>query len=593
MLRTETRPGSVSVVRTPDSAGRLDTVTIPGGVVDYDYVASNAASGAGRVNSIAGPYGVNLAFAYDGSLTTSTTWSGSIAGSVAWQYNNDFQRILETVTGSTGSGSTAFGYDNDQLLTCASPTTCAPPSANSLILTRHPDHGMVTNLALGSTSEAWTYNSFGELARQTASFSGAAFADITYDAPGFERDVLGRIVRKTETILGVTKTYDYRYDALRRLDQVKVNGVVEEEFTYDGNGNRLTAFKAGQGTVSATYDDQDRLLTYGTWTFGYKANGELERKTNTATAQTWLFQYDALGNLLSVGLPNGDLIEYLVDGMGRRVGKKRNGVLLKRWIYRDALKPVAELDGAGALVARFVYGSKSNVPDYIVRGANTYRVHSDHLGSPRRVVNVANSSDVPFTAAYSSFGEVTGTGLEWMPFGFAGGIYDADSGLVRFGARDYEPTVGRWASKDPIRFQGDGMNLFAYAAIDPINHIDLNGQAAIAVPLGPIVGIALGAGALGCALNANCREAVNDFVDGLLDICRIGDVENGETVGTPLPSHPANDNAGTCRQQLYRCLDNRRQPEWNQEDFGSMKDCGACFRECQQQGGWPSYKCPP
>src|SRR5262249_10350429 len=160
-----------------------------------------------------------------------------------------------------------------------------------------------------------------------------------------------------------------------------------------------------------------------------------------------------------VGLPNGDLVEYLVDGMGRRVGKKKNGVLLKQWIYRSALKPVAELDGAGALVSEFVYGSKGNVPDYVRRGGATYRVISDQLGSPRHVVNVANASDVPFTASYTSFGVVTGTELDWMPFGFGGGIFEADSGLVRFGRRDFDPSVGRWVTKDPIRFDGGSPNL--------------------------------------------------------------------------------------------------------------------------------------
>jgi len=111
--------------------------------------------------------------------------------------------------------------------------------------------------------------------------------------------------------------------------------------------------------------------------YTYTANGELETKTNRDTGEAWLYQYDALGNLLTVGLPNGDLIDYLVDGMGRRVGKKKNGVLLKQWLYRDALKPVAELDGSGNLVSEFVYGSKSNVPDYVVRGGATYRVISD------------------------------------------------------------------------------------------------------------------------------------------------------------------------------------------------------------------------
>ena len=65
----------------------------------------------------------------------------------------------------------------------------------------------------------------------------------------------------------------------------------------------------------------------------------------------------------------------------------------------DALKPVAELDGSGNLVSQFVYASKSNVPDYVVRDGNMYRIVSDNLGSPRYVVNVANSSDVPFRAS--------------------------------------------------------------------------------------------------------------------------------------------------------------------------------------------------
>jgi RHS repeat-associated protein len=82
---------------------------------------------------------------------------------------------------------------------------------------------------------------------------------------------------------------------------------------------------------------------------------------------------------------------------------------------------------------------------------------------------------VPFSASYSSFGEVTGTGLEWMPFGFAGGIYDGDSGLVRFGARDYDASVGRWTSKDPIRFESGRANIYAYVASDPVNRRDPSG----------------------------------------------------------------------------------------------------------------------
>ena len=55
-------------------------------------------------------------------------------------------------------------------------------------------------------------------------------------------------------------------------------------------------------------------------------------------------------------------------------------------------QPVVELDGAGNVVARFVYSSKGHVPDYMIKGGVTYRLISDHLGSVRLVVNTADGS---------------------------------------------------------------------------------------------------------------------------------------------------------------------------------------------------------
>ena len=56
---------------------------------------------------------------------------------------------------------------------------------------------------------------------------------------------------------------------------------------------------------------------------------------------------------------------------------------------------------------------------------------------------------------YDSFGNVLqDTQPGFQPFGFAGGLYDPDTKLVRFGARDYDPRTGRWTAKDPILFAG-------------------------------------------------------------------------------------------------------------------------------------------
>ncbi len=208
-------------------------------------------------------------------------------------------------------------------------------------------------------------------------------------------------------------------------------------------------------------------------TYTYTAHGELATKTDTSVTTT--YTYDLAGNLMAVQLPDGRLIEYVIDGQNRRIGKKINGTLVQGWLYRDSLKPVAELDGSGQLVARFVYGSNPLVPDYVVKGPATYRVITDHLGSPRLVVDTATGV-VAQRREYDEWGVVTlDTNPGFQPFGFAGGLYDPDTMLVRFGARDYDPETGRWTAKDPIDFDGGDTNQYAYVSSDPVNLLDPEG----------------------------------------------------------------------------------------------------------------------
>jgi len=60
----------------------------------------------------------------------------------------------------------------------------------------------------------------------------------------------------------------------------------------------------------------------------------------------------------------------------------------------------------------------------------------------------------------------------FQPFGYAGGLYDRDTGLVRFGARDYDAKIGRWTAKDPIGFGGGDASLYNYVNGNPITRID-------------------------------------------------------------------------------------------------------------------------
>jgi RHS repeat-associated protein len=77
---------------------------------------------------------------------------------------------------------------------------------------------------------------------------------------------------------------------------------------------------------------------------------------------------------------------------------------------------------------------------------------------------------------YDTWGRVLAdTNPAFQPFAYAGGLYDPATGLVRFGARDYDARVGRWTARDPVLFGGGQGNLYAYVGGDPINRVDPSG----------------------------------------------------------------------------------------------------------------------
>ncbi len=112
---------------------------------------------------------------------------------------------------------------------------------------------------------------------------------------------------------------------------------------------------------------------------------------------------------------------------------------------------------------------------YLTNSVNTYRIISDHLGSPRLVIDT-DTGEIVQKLDYDVWGNVTeNTDPAFQPFGFAGGVQDILTGLVRFGARDYDPVTGRWLGKDPIRFSSGDFNLYRYVLADPMNGFDPDG----------------------------------------------------------------------------------------------------------------------
>jgi len=445
-LTSVTRPDSQTINYGYDTAGRLTSITAPSVTNSYTYdsTTGNPAS-AGRGSE-------HITYSYNGPLPTKTTWKGAVAGSVSRNYDNNFWVKSQNVGGGLN---VTLQHDNDGLLT----------KAGALTIKRSASNELITSTTLGVATDSRTYNSFGELTAYTAAVNGSTIYKVTYT-----RDADGRVSAKSEIFGATTNTYSYSYDPAGRLTAVMKNAATDS-YTYDTNSNRLSA-TTSSGTANGTYDAQDRLLTYGNTTFTYSANGELA--SQKVGSQKTSYKYDVLGNLISATLPNGTKLAYVIDAHNRRVGKNVNGVLATGFLY-DADRLVAQLNGSNQLVSQFVYATGSAAPDCMITGGITYRIFSDQLGSPVLVVNTSTGA-IAEQIVYDEFGNVlSDTNPGFQPFGFAGGLYDQDTKLLRFGARDYNPSVGRWTAKDPILFTAGDPNLYGYVLGDPVNLTDSTG----------------------------------------------------------------------------------------------------------------------
>jgi RHS repeat-associated protein len=440
-------PGAGAIDFGYDSAGRLASTDFSRGSIAYAYAGATS-----KLASVTAPGSGATTFGYDGPLVTSIGATGPSPATVGYGYDSDLRVGSRTLN---GANSVSYGYDNDGLVT----------SAGGMTLSWDPVDALIKTSTIGAFSTAHTYNSFGEPASDAASFNGTRLYNATYDT----RDKLGRISTKTETVGGTTSTYSYTYDGRGRLTDVTEDGAAYRSYTYDANGNRLTASEDGGAAVTGTYDAQDRLTSYGDATYTYTPEGQL--KTKTVGNETTSYTYDELGNLVKVELPD-KTIDYVVDGMGRRVAKKVDQVVTDRFVYGQGIQPIAELNASGGIKSQFVYASKSHVPDLMIKNGTTYRFVTDQVGSVRMVVN-SSTGEVVHQIDYDPFGKVLNdSNPGFQPFGFAGGLYDSDTGLIRFGARDYDAAVGRFTAKDPILFNGGDTTLYVYVSSDPVNRID-------------------------------------------------------------------------------------------------------------------------
>ena len=427
----------------------LTRVQTPEGNTDITYSCPSKISTLTRSSQ-------GISYGYNGSLLSSETMSGSLSQGLGYTYNNDFDMSAVTYAGGTMN----LTYDKDCLL----------KQAGTYAITRDAGNGLPTAVSDGTLSIGRTFNGYGEQAGQSSSVGSSGHSwSLTYDDTG-------RIDGKTETMNGTTNTYTYAYDSLGRLRIVTFNNSVVEDYSYGNNGGRISEMNVYKGITtsrSLSYSNDDQVITAGGTSYTYDADGFLNTKTKGSQVMT--YTYSSRGELLRVSLSDGRVIEYDYDPLGRRITKKVNGSITEKYLWQSSTRLFAVYNGDNTLRYRFECAD-GRMPVAMTDGSSTrYYLSYDQVGSLRLVTDTAGN--VVKRVDYDTFGYVVNDTNPSMsiPFGFAGGLYDRDTGIIRFGARDYDPDTGRWTAKDPILFNGGDSDLYGYCLNDPVNLVDPEG----------------------------------------------------------------------------------------------------------------------
>ena len=426
-------------------ATRLIQTQTPEGNIEYTYACGD------KVVSMTNET-ESIAYEYDGRLLTTESMSGTLAQSLHYDFNNDFDVTALTYAGET----TEYSYDNDGFLT----------GAGVFTITRNTDNGLPESLTDTFLNLNRTFNEYGEVDAESMSVN-----NLPVGSWFLVRDNNGRISQKTETVAGISSDYGYTYDANGRLLTVTKDGTLVEEYQYNAAGSRSYEMNSLRGITgrSYMYSDEDHLLSAGNVSYQYDPDGFLTSKTNGTDITR--YDYSSRGELLSVTLPDNTFIEYVHDPSGRRIAKKINGTITEKYLWQGLTRLLAIYDGHDNLLMRFEYAD-GRMPAAMIRAGERYSLVYDQVGSLKAVAD--KSGNVVKQMTFDSFGNIINDSAPTfeVPFGFAGGLHDRDTNLVRFGYRDYNPDIGRWTAKDPVLFLGDNIDFYGYVMNDPVNTVD-------------------------------------------------------------------------------------------------------------------------
>lgn len=300
-------------------------------------------------------------------------------------------------------------------------------------------------------------------------------------------DAAGNITKLEVTDAKGPYRMRFSYDCQGQL--VGEAGVGIHPYTYDSAHNRTS-----QGISQHVINHANQVMSTDHAQYSYDANGNRTTKQSDNTVTH--YSYDALDRLTVVEIPLKQRVSFRYDAIHRRISKQSHVWDTEtaswtpqptvRYLY-DGNREIGTVDEQGQICQLRVLGIgiANDVGAAIameIDGALYAPIH-DHRGSVACLVN-AMTGQVAEISRLSAYGEeqlFAGTSLEPItsanainPWRFSGKRYDAETDLVLFGRRYYDPALGRWLTRDPLG-KLDGVNDYAFVHNNPVNRIDPNG----------------------------------------------------------------------------------------------------------------------
>ncbi len=461
-----------STVTKYDSAGRVlaHNLTIP------------ATEG-----NLAGTYSMSQTYNIDGTRATATLPAvGGLPGeTLTYAYNA--QGLPTTLSGTTASGTTSY-----------------------VTATGYTEYGEQNQLTLSAggksvyrdfTYETGTRRLLEAATRRDTAATLVSDVSYSYDAAG---NIL-RISDAPDPATGsTTDTQCFNYDYLRRLIKAWTPGSGDcsaaptasglggpapywYDWTFDTAGNRTsqtgTAPDGTTTTTTYTYNKpgtaQPHALQGATTTtaagtttnsYRYDPSGDLIQRTLAGVGQT--LDWDVEGHLAKV-TQNGKTTSYVYDPDGNRlISHDPDGATL--YLGDTEL----HMDNGGGLVGTRYYSH--NGQTVAMRNGATGKLSwlvSDQHGTAELAID--ESTQAIQRQRHDPYGSPRGTGSTPVAGdrGFVGGITDASTGLTHLGAREYDPTTGRFISVDSqIDYEDpQQMNGYVYANNSPVTFTDPDG----------------------------------------------------------------------------------------------------------------------